>query len=172
MNKCTIIGNLTRDPQVRTVNTYNGEVTVCSFGVAVNNRRRSNNNDQGGQQAQQNDATFFNCTAWRQQGEIIARYMTKGQKICVTGPVSARMYQAQNGENRVSLEITVEDFEFVSTRADGANGGAYGAPAGGAYGAPAGGFNGGYSAPAPAAPVSPTAQNSGFTAVESDELPF
>jgi len=146
MNKLTIIGNLTRDPELRTANTTNGAVSVCSFDVAVNSRRKNANG--------QEETTFFRCTAWRQLAEnVIARYARKGNKVCVVGPVSARTYQANDGSTRVSLEIAnVEDFEFCTSRNDSA------AP--------------GMNSAAPAAPAAPTAQNNGFTAVENDELPF
>lgn len=142
MNKLTIIGNLTRDPELRT--TPNG-FSVCDFTVAVN-RRTSRNNADG-----QPDADFFRVTAWRQLGENCQRYLAKGRKVCVIGPVSARTYQANDGTTRVSLEVTADDVEFLSSRNDDQAGG--------------------YSAPAASAPA-PMAQNSGFTAVETDELPF
>lgn len=151
MNKVILIGNLTRDPESRTVSTYNGDVSVCSFTIAVNNRRgRQQNGDNGN--AQQSDATFFRITAWRQLGENCARYLAKGRKVYVSGPVSARTYQANDGTTRVSLEVTADEVEFLSSRNDG-------------EAAPMGGYS------APAAPA-PTAQNNGFTAVETDELPF
>lgn len=81
MNKIILIGNLTRDPELRT--TPNG-YTVCDFTIAMN-RRRS-----GQQQAgQQGDADFFRITAWRQLGENCAKYLSKGRKVFVTGPLSA-----------------------------------------------------------------------------------
>lgn len=141
MNKLTIIGNLTRDPELRT--TPNG-FSVCDFTVAVN--RRSRNNADG-----QPDADFFRVTAWRQLGENCQRYLAKGRKVCVIGPVSARTYQANDGSTRVSLEVTADDVEFLSSRNDDQ----------------AGGYT-----PAPAAAPAPMAQSSGFTAVETDELPF
>ena len=140
MNKLTIIGNLTRDPELRTVGSG---ITVCSFTVAVN-RRRSNQN------SGQPEADFFRVTAWRQLGENCAKYLAKGRKVCVMGPVTARTYQGNDGTTRVSLEVTAEDVEFLSSRNDDQAAGSYNA------------------APAP----SVTAQNSGFTAVETDELPF
>ncbi len=140
MNKLTIIGNLTRDPELRTVSSG---INVCDFTVAVNRRR-------GGQNGQP-ETDFFRVTAWRQLGEICAKYLAKGRKVCVVGAVSCRTYQANDGTTRASLEVTADDVEFLSSRSDDANGGAYAAPA--------------------AAPA-PTVQNNGFTAVESDELPF
>lgn len=141
MNKLTIIGNLTRDPELRTTSTG---VSVCDFTVAVNRRNRSAN------AGAQPEADFFRVSAWRQLGENCQRYLAKGRKVCVMGPVSARTYQANDGTTRVSLEVTADDVEFLSSRNDDQAGG--------------------YS-PAPAASA-PMAQSSGFTAVETDELPF
>ena len=140
MNKLTIIGNLTRDPELRTTSTG---VNVCTFTVAVNRRRSS----QGGQP----EADFFRVSAWRQLGENCQRFLAKGRKVCVVGPVSARTYQANDGTTRVSLEVMAEDVEFLSSRNDD--------------------MASGYTAPAASAPA-PMAQSSGFTAVETDELPF
>lgn len=106
MNKLTIIGNLTRDPELRTVG--NG-IAVCNFTVAVNRRRGQNDNGQP-------EADFFSVAAWRQQGENCAKYLAKGRKVCVVGPVSARTYQANDGSTRVQLEVTAEDVEFLSSR--------------------------------------------------------
>ncbi len=138
-NKLTIIGNLTKDPELRT--TAAG-VNVCDFTVAVNRRQRRD--AQNGQP----EADFFRVSAWRQLGESCAKFLFKGRKVCVVGPVSVRTYQAQDGTTRASLEVTAEDVEFLSP--SGQNGAEQNAPA-----------------QAPAADT-----NAGFTAVESDELPF
>lgn len=149
MNKIILIGNLTRDPELRSVNTVNGPTSVCDFTIAVNRRGMRNQQNNG----QQGDADFFRITAWRALGENCAKYLAKGRKVFVTGPLSARTYQANDGSTRVSLEVTAEDVEFLSARGE--------ADASGSY-----------AAPAAAAPAAPMAQNSGFTAVETDELPF
>ena len=147
MNKVFLIGNLTRDPETRT--TPSG-VSLCSFTIAVN-RRRASNADAG-----QPEADFFRVTAWRQLGENCKAYLAKGRKVYVSGPLTARTYTANDGTTRVSLEVTADDVEFLSSRNDSQ------------------GFSGN---PAPAqAPVDApaAAQNSaaGFTAVENDDLPF
>ena len=145
MNKLTIIGNLTRDPELRTTSTG---VSVCDFTVAVNRRQRKD--AQNGQP----DADFFRVSAWRERGELCAKYLAKGRKVCVIGPVSVRTYTGNDGVMRASLEVTADEVEFLSSRND--------AEAAGSYTAPA------VEAPAPSAET-PAA---GFTAVETDELPF
>lgn len=104
MNSLNIIGNLTNDPTARA--TAQG-ISVCDFTVAVNRRRTGE-----GQQ----EADFFRVTAWRQLGENCSRFLAKGRKVAVRGPVSARTYTAKDGSTRVSLEVTAEDVEFLSPR--------------------------------------------------------
>ena len=143
MNKLTIIGNLTRDPELRTTSTG---VNVCSFTVAVN--RRNRRDDQNGQP----EADFFRVTAWRQLADICAKYLAKGRKVCVVGSVSVHTYTGNDGTTRASLEVNADDVEFLSSRNDAE-------------------AAGGYTAPAAEAPSAETPA-AGFTAVETDELPF
>ena len=103
MNKLTIIGNLTREPELRVTSAG---INVCDFSVAVNRRKTGNN--------QQPEADFFRVTVWRGLGETCAKYLRKGAKVCVVGAVSVRTYQTNAGETRASLEVTAEDVEFLS----------------------------------------------------------
>lgn len=103
MNKITIIGNLTRDPETRT--TQSGK-SVCTFNVAVN--RRGN----------QQEADYFRVSAWNQTGEACSKYLTKGSKVAVVGNVSLNTYTTQNGENRASMEVYAQDVEFLTRKAD------------------------------------------------------
>ena len=105
MNKLTIIGNLTRDPELRTTSMG---VNVCSFTVAVNRRRSSNGN--------QPEADFFRVSAWRQLGENCQRYLAKGRKVAVVGSVSVSTYTGNDGTTRATLEVTADDVEFLSSR--------------------------------------------------------
>ena len=105
MNKLIVIGNLTANPELRS--TPNG-IPVCTFTIAVNGRK------------QDEPATFFRVTAWRQLGENCNRYLTKGKKVFVSGPVSVSTYTAKDGTTRASMEITAEDVEFLSPAGTGA----------------------------------------------------
>ena len=87
MNRLTIIGNLTGDPEMRT--TPNGK-SVCNFSVAVNRRNRVEG---------QPEADFFRVSAWNQLGENCGKYLAKGRKVCVVGAVSVREYETQNGKH-------------------------------------------------------------------------
>lgn len=101
-----IIGNLTRDPDTRI--TQAG-ITVCSFSVAVNRRRAA------GQEPQ---ADFFRVTAWRGLAENCQKFLAKGRKVCVVGPVSVSTYQGNDGVTRANLEITADDVEFLTPKGE------------------------------------------------------
>ena len=104
MNKLTIIGNLTRDPELRTTATG---LNVCSFTVAVNKRKVQGKDD---------EPEYFRVTAWRERGEICAKFLQKGKKVCVIGPVSVSTYTANDGSTRANLEVTADEIEFLSPR--------------------------------------------------------
>ncbi|MBQ2028160.1 MAG: single-stranded DNA-binding protein [Clostridia bacterium] len=109
MNKVFIVGNLTRDPELRTVRDG---ISVCSFTVAVNRRIRN-------AEAGQPEADFFRVTAWRGLGENCSRYLAKGRKVAVTGSVSVSTYTGNDGTTRATLEVTADDVEFLSPRGEG-----------------------------------------------------
>ena len=149
MEKLQIIGNLCRDPELRTTTTG---LSVCSFTVAVNQRPSKAQRESG----QEPPAKFFRVTAWRELGENCAKYLAKGRKVYVEGTIGASAYTGQeDGKPHASLEMTANEVEFLSSRGDAQESGQ---SAGNAAQAPA---------PAPAA-----AAPSGFTEVDTDELPF
>jgi len=143
MNKVMLIGNLTRDPEVRS--TGSG-ATVCSFSIAVN-RRFPN-------QAGERVTDFFNIVAWRQLGELCGKYLAKGRKVCVVGELQNRSYEAKDGTKRNVTEIIADDIEFLTPR--GQEGGGYDRQAAPGYG------QRGSEPPA----------TEGFTDIDDDELPF
>ena len=102
MNKLVIIGNLTADPELRS--TRSG-VSVCTFTVAVNRRKRD---------GQQQEADFFRVSAWRELGETCSKFLMKGRKVSVVGPVSVSTYQGRDGKAYASLEINASEVEFLS----------------------------------------------------------
>ena len=105
MNKVTIIGNLVKDPELRSTTAG---VPVCGFTVAVNRPKTQNNPNPG--------ADYFNVSAWRGKGETCAKYLSKGKKVCVVGSVSLRTWD--NGEKHgASLEVLADDVEFLSASA-------------------------------------------------------
>ena len=105
MNKLVLTGNLTRSPELRS--TPNG-IPVCTFTIAVNGRKSDD------------PTAYFRITVWRQLAEICNRYLTKGKKVFVSGPVSVSTYTAKDGTTRASLEVAAEDVEFLSPAGTGA----------------------------------------------------
>ena len=153
MNKVYLIGNLTRDPEMRS--TQSG-VSVCNFSIAVNRRYR---NAQTGQP----ETDFLNIVAWRQLAELCGRYLSKGRKVCVVGSIQTRSYEAPDGTKRNTFDIVADEIEFLSSgnQNNGAPVGEYHAPV--------------QNAPRPQqqAPAY-TPADAGFTQVQvdDDELPF
>ena len=111
MNKIFIIGNLTRDPEMRS--TQAG-IPVCTFTVAVNRRVKQ------GAEAGQPEADFFRVTTWRQLAENCNRYLLKGRKVGVTGALTLQTYTGNDGQQRSSLEVTADEVEFLSPRGESA----------------------------------------------------
>ena len=106
MNKWIGIGNLTRDPETRTVSSGS---TVCSFTIAVNRRNKREG---------QPDADFFRISAWNKLGDVCQRYLAKGRKVCVVGAISVSSYEGKDGATRFSLDVFAENVEFLSSKSD------------------------------------------------------
>lgn len=118
MNKITLIGNLTHDPEVRT--TQSG-VTVCSFTIAVNRKFAQ----QGGEKT----TDFFRINAWRGLADTCAKFLAKGRKVAVVGELQARTYEAKDGSTRMSLDVSADEIEFLTPRSQADEGGQATAPA-------------------------------------------
>lgn len=105
MNKITLIGNLTHDPEIRS--TPSG-VTICTFTIAVNRRFANSDGDR--------QTDFFRINAWRQLGENCGRYLSKGRKVAVIGELQARQYEAKDGSTRMSLDVSADEVEFLTPK--------------------------------------------------------
>ena len=165
LNHITIMGRLTRDPELR--RTGSG-IAVASFTVAVDR-------DFGGRDGGEKETDFIDCVAWRQTGEFVSKYFTKGRMIVVSGRLQIRSWTDKDGNKRRTAEVVADNCYFGDSKRDGDNssyggntygGNSYGNNNYGGYNAPAPSF-GGYSAPA-ANPASD------FAMLEDDDaqLPF
>ena len=105
MNKVFLIGNLTRDPEIR--ETASG-VPMCRFAIAV---QRPYSSQDGERQTD-----FFECTAWRGLGYNRDRFTKKGKKVAVTGSIQIRNYEDNQGAKRTAVDVIVQDCEFLSPR--------------------------------------------------------
>lgn len=143
MNRLTIIGNLTKDPVMRT--TQSGH-NVCSFTVAVNRRQK----DQNGQSI----ADFFQVSAWNQMAQTCQQYLAKGRKVAVVGQVGVHTYQGNDGKTYAQMDVIANDVEFLSSRSEAEQ------------------KSDQMTAQADAAMTGTVDPQSGFQAVETDDLPF
>ncbi|WP_057828713.1 single-stranded DNA-binding protein [Liquorilactobacillus cacaonum] len=105
MNKATIIGRLTRDPDLKY--TQSG-IAVAAFTVAVNRRYT---NQQG-----EREADFINCVIWRKAAEIFCNYTHKGSLVGVDGHLQTRSYDAQDGHKVFITELVIDEFDFLETK--------------------------------------------------------
>ena len=157
LNHITIMGRLVRDPELR--RTGSG-IAVASFTVAVDR-------DFGGRDGGEKETDFIDCVAWRQTGEFVSKYFTKGRMIVVSGRLQIRSWNDKDGNKRRTAEVVAENCYFGDSKRDGESTGSFGGNTygGNAYGAPAPSY-GGYSAPA--------APASDFAMLEDDDaqLPF
>ena len=144
LNHITIMGRLTRDPELR--RTGSG-IAVASFTVAVDR-------DFSGREGGERETDFIDCVAWRQTGEFVSKYFTKGRMIVVSGRLQIRSWTDKDGNKRRTAEVVADNCYFGDSKREGDNaygGNSYGGNSygGNAYGsAPAAPSFGGYSAPA------------------------
>ena len=106
LNHITIMGRLTRDPELRT--TQSG-VSVASFTAAVDR-------DFGGRDGSERQTDFIDCVAWRQTGEFVSKYFHKGSMIVVSGRLQSRKWQDRDGNNRTNWEVVADNVYFGESR--------------------------------------------------------
>ena len=151
LNHITIMGRLVRDPELRRTGTG---VAVASFTVAVDR-------DFGGRDGGEKETDFIDCVAWRNTGEFVSKYFTKGSMAVVSGRLQIRGWTDKEGNKRRTAEVVADNVYFGESKrsTDGASAPAYNA-------APAAPSFGGYSAP--------SAPASDFAMLDDDDaqLPF
>lgn len=147
LNHITIMGRLTRDPELR--RTGSG-VAVANFTVAVDR-------DYTGKDGGEKETDFIECVAWRQAGEFVSKYFTKGRMIVVSGRLQVRKWKNKDGENRYTTEVVADNCYFGDSKREESNSNSYG---------------GGYAAPA--LPEYPSSPASDFAMLDDDDaqLPF
>ena len=103
-NKVILMGRLTSDPELKV--TQSG-TSVTSFGIAVNRKVKQGNNQ---------EADFFNVTAWRSTAEFVSRYFRKGSSICIVGTLQNNSWTDQNGQKRTATDIIADEVQFVDSK--------------------------------------------------------
>ncbi len=123
LNKVFLIGNLTRDPELRV--TPKG-TAICSFGLAVNRQYR----DESG--AARDETTFVDIEAWGKQGELVSKYLTKGSPCMVEGRLRLDSWEDKtSGQKRSKLKVVLDNVQFLSRGPGGGGGAAPGGEMGG-----------------------------------------
>lgn len=110
LNKVMLMGNLTRDPELRHTPNNNA---VCNVGLAVNRQWRSKEGEQ------QEETTFVDCEAWGRTAEIINQYLKKGRPIYVEGRLRLDQWQDKEGGNRSKLKVVIDNFQFIDSKGGG-----------------------------------------------------
>lgn len=105
MNKCVLIGRLTKDPELSFL-PGSGKAK-CRFTIAVNREYKKDETD------------FINCVAWGKTAETISQYMTKGRQIAVSGSIRTGSFDKQDGTKVYTTDINVDHFEFVGGKNEG-----------------------------------------------------
>jgi len=156
LNHITLMGRMACDPELR--RTGSG-VAVASFTVAVDRDFAEKNEEK--------ETDFIDCVAWRQTGEFVSKYFTKGRMIVVSGRLQIRNWTDKDGNKRRTAEVVADNCYFGDSKRDSDSAGSYGGNTygGGSYGG--NNYGGGYSAPA-------SAPASDFAMLEGDDaqLPF
>jgi len=101
LNKAFLMGRLTRDPELRY--TQAG-VAVCTFTLAVDRRMAKDKTD------------FLEIVAWRNTAEFCSKYLTKGSRVVVIGPIQTRTWENDNGQKRKKTEIIAEEVHFADSK--------------------------------------------------------
>jgi single-strand DNA-binding protein len=157
VNKVILIGNLGRDPEVRS--TPSGQ-PVATFTLATSRRWRDKNNQK------QEQTEWHTVVVWGKQAEIAGQYLTKGKQVYVEGRLQTRSWDDRNtGEKKYKTEVVCENFQMLSARGGGSE-------------FEGQGHGGGYGAPAPqsagsAGPAGPSYDEGGYGGEpEEDDIPF
>lgn len=108
-NKVILMGNLTRDPELKRTST---DMAVAQIGIAVNRKYKGRDGNQV------EETTFVDCEAWGKTAETMAKYLTKGRPVFVEGRLKLDQWQDKDGNNRSKLKMVIENFQFVGSRGD------------------------------------------------------
>lgn len=110
INIVALVGNLTKDPELR--HTASG-TAICSLRLAVNERRKDSATGEWGDRA-----NYFDVIVWGNHGENCAQYLTKGRPVAVSGRLSWREWEQQDGTKRQAVEVVADSVQFLNARSD------------------------------------------------------
>ena len=114
LNKVFLMGNLTRDIELK--RTPSNNTAVANIGLAVNRQYRAGDENR-------EETTFVDCEAWGRTAEVMHQYLAKGRPVLVEGRLKLDQWQDRDGNNRSKLKVVVENFQFVDSRGGSGGGG-------------------------------------------------
>ena len=100
MNNITLLGRLTKDPELKNANGTD----ICKFSLAVNRAYKKD------------EADFINCIAFNKTAQTISQFVYKGQQLCINGRLQINNYEGNDGVKRQSADVVVETFTFISNK--------------------------------------------------------
>ncbi len=115
LNKVFLMGNLTRDIELK--HTPSNNTAVANIGIAVNRKFRAGDENR-------EETTFVDCEAWGRTAEVMQQYLRKGRPVLIEGRLKLDQWQDKDGNNRSKMKVVVENFQFVDSRGDSGQGGA------------------------------------------------
>lgn len=112
LNRVTLAGNLTRDPQVRFLSN---EQAVANFGLAINRKYK------GGDGQMKEDVTFVDCEAWGRTAELIGQHLTKGRNVYIEGRLKLDTWDDKDGKKHQRLKVVIDNLQFIGAKPQGGN---------------------------------------------------
>ena len=106
-NKVLLMGNLTRDPELKRTAS---DMAVAQIGIALNRKFKDREGNQ------RDETTFVDCEAWGRTAEVMAQYLSKGKPVFVEGRLKLDQWQDKDGNNRSKMKVVVESFEFIDSK--------------------------------------------------------
>jgi single-strand DNA-binding protein len=113
LNKVTLIGNLTRDPELRYIASG---MALAKFGLAMNRKYKAGDE-------WKEEVTFVDITVWGKQAETCSEYLSKGRQACIDGRLTYSQWETDDGQKRSKLEVTADRVIFLGTGSGGGSGG-------------------------------------------------
>jgi single-strand DNA-binding protein len=160
-NKVLLMGNITRDIEVRTLPS---QMSVAQIGIACNRKWRDSASGE-----LREETTFVDCEAFGKTAENIAKFFSKGKPIFLEGRLKLDQWKDKtDGSNRSKLKVVIENFQFVESKGGGGGGGGY--EGGGGAGRPQVSTRPAGGRPQPAAAAPPA--DSGYEPIQEDDIPF
>ena len=153
LNRVMLMGNLTRDPELRYTPS---NMAVVTLGLAINRRWRNQQSTEW-----QEETTFVDCEAWGRTAETINQYLRKGRPIFIEGRLRLDQWQDKEGNNRSKLKVVIEGFQFVDAKQPG-----------NATGGPEGGERGSRSSGASNAGATASSEAPPSTGEATEDIPF